>query len=35
MVNEQLKVYWDNIQANKYIKWKNNNNKHEINQLWT
>lgn len=35
MVNKQLKVYWDNIQANKYTQWTNDNNKHVVNQLWT
>lgn len=35
MVNKQLKVYWDNIQTNKYTQWTNDNNKHVINQLWT
>ena len=35
MVNKQLKVYWDNIQVNKYTQWTNDNNKHVVNQLWT
>lgn len=35
MVNKQLRVYWDNIQTNKYTQWTNDNNKHVINQLWT
>ena len=35
MVNKQLKVYWDNIQVNKFTQWTNDNNKHVVNQLWT